>query len=386
MFNSDTVTQLEYQGRTLTLVGTAHVSKKSVEEVEHVIDTLRPDTVCVELDQTRYDNLIDEDRFRKLDIFQIIRQQKALYFLSTLTLSAFQKKLGDKLGVKPGAEMHAAINKAKTLDATLVLADRDIQATLKRTWANLSFWNRSELLSALIAGFFSAHEIEEDQIEQMKDKDTIGEMMKEFAKAMPKLQGPLIDERDRYLMSAVREAPGKNVVAVVGAAHVEGMKKYLNEPVDRAQLSVIPPPTLLSQILKWLIPLVILASFYWGWKEHSNQRLLEMINAWVLPTAVLSGLGTLLSGGKPLTVLCAMISAPITTLHPAIGVGMVVAPVEAWLRKPTVEDCEQIPTAIATFRGVFKNPFTRVLIVAVGSSLGAVIGMWIGTAGVLKLL
>jgi pheromone shutdown protein TraB len=132
--------------------------------------------------------------------------------------------------------------------------------------------------------------------------------------------------------------------------------------------------------------LVILASFYWGWKEHSNQRLLEMINAWVLPTAVLSGLGTLLSGGKPLTVLCAMISAPITTLHPAIGVGMVVAPVEAWLRKPTVEDCEQIPTAIATFRGVFKNPFTRVLIVAVGSSLGAVIGMWIGTAGVLKLL
>jgi pheromone shutdown-related protein TraB len=386
MFNSDTVTQLEYEGRTLTLVGTAHVSRKSVEEVQHVIDTLRPDTVCVELDQTRYDNLIDQDRFRKLDIFQIIKDQKALYFLSTLALSAFQKRLGDKLGVKPGAEMHAAIDKAKELNAHLVLADRDIQATLKRTWASLSFWNRSEMLSALLAGFFSAHEIGEEQIEEMKDKDTLGEMMKEFAKAMPRLQGPLIDERDRYLMCSVREAPGKNVVAVVGAAHVEGMKKYLHEPVDREALKVIPPPSLISQVLKWLIPLVILASFYWGWKSHSNERLLQMINAWVLPTAVLSGLGTLLAGGRLLTVLCAMISAPITTLHPAIGVGMVVAPLEAWLRKPTVEDCERIPTDIATFKGAFRNPFTRVLIVAVGSSIGAVIGMWIGTAGVLKLL
>lgn len=384
--NLPSTTVLQYEGRTLTLVGTAHVSKKSVADVEQVIDALKPDTVCVELDQARYDNLIDEDRFKKLDIFQIIKQKKTLFFLASLTLSAFQKRIGDQLGVKPGAEMHAAIDKAKGIGATLVLADRDIQATLKRTWASLSFWNRTELLGSLIGGFFSAHEIDEAQVEQMKDKDTLGEMMKEFAKAMPRLQQPLIDERDRYLISSVREAPGNNVVAVVGAAHVEGMVKYLHEPVDRPALSVIPPPTLLSRVLQWLIPAVILGAFYWGWKEHSNQRLIEMLYAWVIPTAVLSGVGTLISGGKILTVLSAMVSAPITTLHPAIGVGMITAPVEAWLRKPTVQDCEQIPEAITTLKGAFHNPFTRVLIVALGSSLGAALGMWIGTAWVIKLL
>ncbi len=384
--NLPSATVLQYEGRTLTLVGTAHVSKKSVADVEQVIDALKPDTICVELDQARYDNLIDEDRFKKLDIFQIIKQKKTLFFLASLTLSAFQKRLGDQLGVKPGAEMHAAIDKAKGIGATLVLADRDIQATLKRTWASLSFWNRTELLGSLIGGFFSAHEIDEAQVEQMKDKDTLGEMMKEFAKAMPRLQQPLIDERDRYLISSVREAPGNSVVAIVGAAHVEGMVKYLHEPVDRPALSVIPPPTLLSRVLQWLIPAVILGAFYWGWKEHSNQRLLEMLYAWVIPTAVLSGVGTLISGGKILTVLSAMISAPVTTLHPAIGVGMITAPVEAWLRKPTVQDCEQIPEAITTLKGAFHNPFTRVLIVALGSSLGAALGMWIGTAWVIKLL
>lgn len=382
----ESATQLHHEGRTITLVGTAHVSKKSVQDVEQVIDELRPDCVCVELDQTRYDNLIDEDRFKKLDIFQIIKQQKTLYFLATLTLSAFQKKIGDKLGVKPGAEMRAAIDKAKQQGTRLVLADRDIQATLKRTWRSLSLWNRAELLSSLIAGFFSAHEIEEVQIEQMKDKDTLGEVMHEFARAMPRLQVPMIDERDRYLMASVREAPGQNVVAVVGAAHVEGMKRYLNEPVDREALTVIPPPSLLTQVLKWVIPVAVLGAFYWGWREHSGTRLQEMIFAWVLPTSILGGLGTLLSGGKLLSVLSAVLASPITTLHPAIGVGMIVAPVEAWLRKPTVEDCEQVPEAVTSFRGAFRNPFTRVLIVTLGSSVGAALGMYIGTAWVIKLL
>jgi pheromone shutdown-related protein TraB len=282
--------------------------------------------------------------------------------------------------------MRAAIDKAKQQGTKLVLADRDIQATLKRTWRSLSLWNRAELLSSLIAGFFSAHEIEEEQIEQMKDKDTLGEVMHEFARAMPRLQVPMIDERDRYLMASVREAPGQNVVAVVGAAHVAGMKRYLHEPVDREALAVIPPPSLLTQALKWVIPVAVLGAFYWGWREHSGTRLQEMLFAWVLPTSILGGLGTLLSGGKLLSVLSAVLASPITTLHPAIGVGMIVAPVEAWLRKPTVEDCEQVPEAVTSFRGAFRNPFTRVLIVTLGSSIGAALGMYIGTAWVIKLL
>lgn len=386
MSSPSNVTVIEHDGRTIHLIGTAHVSQKSVEEVARVIDEVRPDTVCVELDQTRYETLLDEDRFRKLDIFQVIKEKKVLYMLATLTLTAYQKRLGDKLGVKPGAEMRRAIEKARDVGAELILADRDIQATLKRSWANLGFWNKIELINAMLFGFFSAGDISEDQVESLKDKDTIGEMMGEFAKAMPRLQVPLIDERDRYLMASIREAPGKTVVAVVGAGHVAGMQRYLQEPVDRAALSMIPGPSLVTRALQWLIPLVILGAFYWGYREHSGERLLEMIFAWVIPTSILGGLGTLIAGGKLLSVVTAIFASPFTTLNPTIGVGMVVAPMEAWLRRPTVADCEQVPEAMSSFRGAFQNPFTRVLIVTLGASLGAALGTYVGTVWVIKLL
>jgi pheromone shutdown-related protein TraB len=386
MQETGNVTRLEYDGREIFVVGTAHVSQRSVDEVRRVISEVKPDSVCVELDKTRYDNLVDEERFRKLDIFQVIKEKKVLYFLATLTLTAYQKRLGDKLGVRPGAEMQAAIEKAKEQGSEVVLADRDIQATLKRSWASLSFWNKIELTNALIAGFFTANEINEEQIEQLKDKDTVSEMMREFAQVMPRLQRPLIDERDRYLIAAVREAPGKKVVAVVGAGHVGGMIGYLNEPVDRQALSLIPPPTLLTQSLKWLIPLTVFAAFFWGWHKHQGAGLLEMVYAWVLPTSVLGALGTLLGGGRPLTILATFLASPITTLNPTIGAGMIAAFVEAWIRRPTVADCEQIPEAIASVRGAYKNPFTRVLIVALGATLGAALGAYVGAAWVIKLL
>jgi pheromone shutdown-related protein TraB len=294
--------------------------------------------------------------------------------------------MGEKLGVKPGAELLAAVKTAEEVGAELVLADRDIQATLKRSWANLSFWNKMRLMNEMIASFFTSNEITEEQIEVLKDKDTINEMMREFAKHMPELQTPLIDERDRYLMSSIQEAPGQKIVAVVGAGHVGGMVGYLGASVDRAALSVIPSPSLLTRSLKWVIPVVILSAFYYGYTKHETEGLTQMLYAWILPNSIGAALLSIVAGARPLTVLTAAVASPITSLNPTIGAGMVAALVEAWQRRPTVEDCEQINDAILSLRGMYKNPFTRVLLVAVGATLGSALGAYVGAAWVVKLL
>jgi pheromone shutdown-related protein TraB len=386
MLSSGTVTRLEHQGREIYLVGTAHVSQKSVEEVEHVIAEVRPDTVCVELDQARHDSLVDESRWRKLDLFQIIRQKKVLYLLANLALSAYQRKIGERMGVKPGAELLAAVKSAKAVGAQLVLADRDIQATLKRTWRRLGFWNKSRLFSGLLAAPFSLEELGEEQIEALKDRDTISEMLDQLATEMPGLKEPLIDERDRYLISSVLDAPGSKVVAVVGAGHVRGMLANLETKVNRADLCVIPPPSALSRAMNWLIPVIILGAFWFGWHKHQSESLLQMVRAWVLPTSIGCGLFTALALAHPLTILAGVLAAPITTLHPLIAAGMVTALVEAWLRRPTVEDCEGVPEAIMKPRVWLKNRVTRVLLVFVLSNIGASIGMFISTTWVLSLL
>ncbi len=380
------VTHLKYEGKDIYLVGTAHVSPKSVEEVERVIEEIRPDSVCVELDAQRLRMLEDDTAWRKLDIFQVIRERRVLFLLSSLALGAYQRKMGEKQGVRPGAELHAGVIAAKRIGAELVLADRDVQATLKRTWANLSLLDRAKITSGLVAAPFSVEEIDAATIEDLKDQDTIGEMMHELAREFPRLKEPLIDERDAYLISSIREATGPKIVGVVGAAHVAGMVRRLAEPVDRAALSVIPPRTLLSRVLVWVIPLIVLGAFYLGYRKSGNAGLEEMLTAWILPHAIGSSLLTLVALGHPLSVVTAFFAAPLTSLNPAVSAGMVVGLVEAYLRKPTVEDCEGLPTAIQSLRGIYGNRATRVLLVFVLSTLGSAIGTWISAPLMAALL
>lgn len=383
--DSGSVTRLEYEGRELYLIGTAHVSQKSVDEVGRVIRELKPDTVCIELDQTRYEVLVDPKRWRKLDIFQVIRERRLLFLLTSLALSSYQRRLGEKLGVRPGAEMLAAVEQARAVGAEVVLADRDIQATLKRTWAALSLWDKAQLIGVLVVSVFAKGEISEEQVEALKDRDAISEMIREFAEVMPRLQRPLIDERDRYLISSIREAPGRSIVGVVGAGHVEGMVRYLSTPVDRDLLSQIPPPSLLSKVVKWIIPAIVVGAFFAGYHQHEVQGLKQMVFAWVLPTSILAGLFSVLAGAKLLTVVATSMASPLTTLNPTIGAGMVAGFVEAWLRRPTVEDCEGL-SSVASLSDWYNNRFARVLLVAFGATIGASLGAYVGAAWLLKLL
>ena len=380
------MTTLEYEGKQIHLVGTAHVSQKSVEEVERVIRELRPDTVCVELDEGRYKMLIDSSAWRELDIFQVIRQKRVLFLLSSLALGAYQRRMGEKLGVNPGAELLAGVRTAEEVGAHVVLADRDVQATLKRTWANLSFWDKLQMTTGLISVPFAVEEIDESKIERLKDKDTIGEMMHELAEQMPRIKKPLIDERDQYLMSMIQDAPGKTIVGVVGAAHVAGMVKCLGQKADLEKLSELPPPSRTVGLLKWVIPLLMLSAFSWGYYKHQGEGLQEMLYAWVLPNAVFAGALTIVALGHPLTVLTAFVASPITSLNPTIGAGMVAGLVEAYLRRPTVEDCEGVQKATQSISAMYKNRVTRVFLVFVLASLGSAMGAWVGLGWVFTLL
>jgi pheromone shutdown-related protein TraB len=382
---SDNVTVLHRGDRVFYLIGTAHISERSVAEVREVIQRVRPDTVCVELDPTRYEAMTDESRWRRLDIFQVIREKKVLFLLANLALSAYQRRLGQTLGVKPGAEMLAAVDEAKAAGAGLVLADRDIQATLKRTWRNLGFREKVTVLGALVEAFLSREQITPEALEALKERDHLSDIMKEFARLMPKVQVPLIDERDRYLMSSVEEAPGRQVVAVVGAGHVEGMVRYFGQPQDRAELSVIPPPSRWAGVVKWVLPTLIFGAFFWGAAQHGSERFADMLRAWVIPTSVMCALLTIVAGAKLLSVVTAALCSPLTTLNPTIGAGMVVGLVEAWLRKPTVADCERVPDDMTSLRGIYRNRFTRVLLVAALSTVGAALGAWVGASWVAKI-
>lgn len=380
------VSRVEHDGKEIFIVGTAHISRRSVEEVRRVIDEVRPDTVCVELDELRYNTLVNGEQWRKLDVFSVVRQKRVLFLLTSLALSSYQRKMGERLGVRPGAELLAAVEEADRIGAELVLADRDVQATLKRTWANLSFWNKARLGSELLVAPFAVNEVDEERIEQLKDHDTISEMMQELANALPGIKEPLIDERDRFLMSKVQEAPGRRIVAVVGAGHVEGMLSHLGQSVDRDALARLPPPSRLVRALKWVIPTIVLLAFSWGYYKHSGEGLQNMLLAWVLPNSICAALLSMLALAHPLTVLTAFVASPITSLNPTIGAGMVAGLVEAWLRRPTVEDCEAVPEAVRSLGSMYRNRVTRVLLVAVAATFGSALGAWIGATWVVTFL
>ena len=382
---SEHVEVLKTNDKTIYLLGTAHVSEASVDEVHSVIDEVKPDTVCVELCQTRYDHLTDEDRWKKLDIFSVIREGKTLLMLANLAIGAYQRRIGNELGVKPGAELLAAAKKAEEIGAEMVLVDRDIRVTLKRTWANLGFFQKMNLLGAIMGSMVTQEEVDEKTIEDLKEKAHLSEMMDEFAKALPAVKEPLIDERDTFMMKKIEDSPGERIVAVVGAGHVRGMTQKFGKGSEEEfeRISALPDKRSWVGLLKWVIPVAIVTLFIIGIREHQGETWEEMVWGWVLPNVVGASVLTAFAGARPLSIICAGISSPITSLIPAIGAGMVVGFVEAWLRKPTIKDAESINEDVQSLGGLYRNNFTRVLLVAVMANLGSAIGGWMGTAFVL---
>ncbi len=376
----DSVTTVEVNNKTIYLLGTAHVSKESVEDVKNTISTVNPESVCVELCESRHKAIVEKNNWQKMNIFKVVKQKKALFLLTQLIMSSFYKKLGDKLDIKPGAEMIEGINQAKERDLDLVLADRNIEITLKRVWGFLSFWQKMKMLSHLLAGFFINEDIDEEMIEDMKKQDQLENALNTFAETFPQVKSKLIDERDIYLAQKIRNAPGDTVVAVVGAGHVPGIVEHIQEEQSLDAICEIPPRSITPKIVAWAIPLGILGLFAYGFMNGKTGVAVDSVWIWILVNSIACAIGAAIAFGHPLTVFTAFIAAPLTSLNPMIAAGMVTGLVQAMIKKPTVSDFEKLPTMISSTKGFWMNPVTRILLVVLLSNLGSAIGTFTATS------
>ncbi len=385
MENSSNTHWLTYEEKVIVLVGTAHVSRESADLVEKVIQEERPDTVCVELCQSRYQSLTKKDQWQNTNLLKVIREKKAFLLLSNLMLAYFQKKIGKKLDIKPGEEMIRAIGAAKSIDAHIHLADRDIRTTLSRTWRLMGLWTKMKLLVQFIASVGDLDDIKEEDIEKMKNKDVLETLLSEIGESFPEIRRILIDERDRYLAHKIRTAPGDKIVAVVGAGHVPGIEKYWDQPIDLGALEKLPPKGKWTIYLKWGIPALILLLIVAGFFTAGAHTGTHMIKWWVLANAVLAGLGAAAALGHPVTVLSAVFASPVTSLNPMIAAGWVSGVVEAFIGKPKVRDFERLPEDISSLKGFWKNKITRILMVVVFTNIGSSLGTFVAIPLMVKV-
>ena len=374
--------------REIILVGTAHVSQKSVDLVRRIIEHEKPACVCIELDEKRYNSLASKKRWQTLDLKEIIRRKQLSTLLMNLILASYQKRLGDQLGVKPGMELLEAANTAKKLDIPIGLVDRDVRITMRRAWKKTSFYKKGYLLANLLASLFDNTEISEEKLTELKDTDALTELMNELGEALPELKQVLIDERDIFLAEKIKKTQGEKIVAVVGAGHVAGIKKIMTEDHSRqmTEINSIPPVSPVWKFLGWSIPVVIISSIVLiGWTKGSTVAG-ENVTYWILANAIPSALGALIAFGHPLTILAAFLGAPITSLTPIIGAGYVCAFVQVMTRPPVVMEFEQVLGDMATVKGWWKNKLLRVLLCFMLPGFGSLIGTWIGGFEILKNL
>lgn len=382
---------LNLNGRIITLIGTAHVSAESITEVESTIKELKPDCVAIELDEKRADSIKNIDNYRQIDIIQVLKRKEGFLLLANLILASFQRRMGKNVGVQPGEEMLAGIKVAEELNIPTVMADRPIQATLKRAWAKNGFWGKCKLFSTLLATAFSKEEYSAEQIEDIKNQNEMDSMMNELADYLPVVKTVLIDERNEYLATKIWNATGNNIVAILGAGHLDGVVEYLqklskNEIAPNLdELNIIPNKSPVGKIVGWLIPCAIVALIVSGFIYGGSKLGSKMILSWVLWNGISAAFLTLIAAGHPLTIIAAFVSAPITSLCPFIGCGFVTAIVQALVCKPKVRDIETIQDEVS-FKGFYKNRILRVLLVFVLSSLGSSLATFISGADIIGKL
>jgi len=371
---------LELGGRRFFLVGTAHISQQSVDLVREVIERERPDCVCVELDEQRYAALAQEKTFQTQDLREIIRTKQLAALLINLLLASYQKRLGMKLGVTPGKELLEATRAAQENDIPIALCDRDVRITLRRAWAAISFWHKLQLASGVLASAFEDTEISEEELARIRQQDVLSELMRELGEAMPRLKTSLIDERDTYLAQKIHDAPGQKIVAVVGAGHIEGMSRAMEEEttVDLSEIETIAPVSPLWKWVAWAIPALIVGSIVWIGVSQGFVQAGENARYWFFANAIPSAIGGLLALAHPLTTLAAFFAAPLTSLTPVIGAGYVAAFVQTWFAPPTVHEIQTVGEDIATAKGWWTNRLLRILLVFLLTTLGSVIGTWVG--------
>ena len=384
----DDVHVITHLDRTILLIGTAHVSQHSVDLVTEVIENERPDCVCIELDDKRFQALQDEKRWQKLDLKAIIRKKQLSTLMVSLMMASYQKKLGENLGVAPGAELLAAARCAERLDIPISLCDRDIRITLRRAWKSTSLFKKGYLLASLFAGLFDTEEIDEKRLEELKKQDVLTELMAEMGESLPDMKKVLIDERDIYLAEKIKATPGKHLVAVVGAGHVNGILERFS--IDNSsvlgRIETIPPVSRGWKTAGWLIPLIIISSIAIIGLQKGAAVAGDNIIYWILANGIPASIGAILALAHPATIISAFAAAPVTSLTPVIGAGYVTAFVQVMTQPPVVREFESVSEDIGRLKGWWQNKLLRVFLVFFLTGFGSAIGTYIGGYEIIRTL
>jgi len=426
--SSEPIIELKSGPHRVTLLGTAHVSKTSADKVRELIENGDYDCIAIELCESRHRSLVDPDAIAKMDLFQVIRQGKASMVAANLALGAFQQRMAEELDIKPGAEMRAAIELAESKQLNLELIDREIAVTLKRVYHNVPWWQRMNIVAGLLSSVVTRQKVSEEEIEKLKEGDMLESVFSQFAEEAESIYRPLVDERDQYMAASIqqltRNTRYQHMLAVVGAGHLAGMRAYLlntgqweivsdiEKPVRQddskedgatsadkpsyklkrdkkvseliathpesliSQLMLLPKPSQWIRFIPWLIVALVFVGFALGFSRNSDLGW-KLVVEWVVLNGGLAAIGTVIAFGHPLTVLVAFLAAPLTSLNPTIGAGMVTGAMELYLRKPTVQDFSSLRTDTARWQGWWQNRVTRVLLVFIFSTLGSAAGTYL---------
>ena len=374
---------LHINDKEIYILGTAHVSKISKEEVLKTIDENAFDTICIELDQRRYNSLNNPKKWEETNIIDVIKKKQTGFLLANLILSSYQKRIASKINSQSGIEMITAIKEAKEKNIHLELIDRDIQTTFSRIYQKHNLWQKAKLIVSLISAIFDDEEINDKDIEALKQEDILDMALKDIEKAFPIVSEVLIDERNKILAQNIKKAPGKKILAIVGAAHIPGILKYITEDIDITEINnkVIKPKS--SKIKGWIIPALIISMIAITCFKNFDQAKNQML-VWLIVNGGLSALGALIAFAHPLSVITAFIAAPITSLNPLLAAGWFAGIMEAYLRKPKVSDLQNIDEAANSLKGLYQNRFTHVLIVVILANIGSSIGTFIAGLDIFK--
>ncbi len=371
-------------GSIIHLVGTAHVSKNSAEEVKEIIEKENPDRVCIELDDGRMKSKKKDSSYENMDIKKIFKEGKGFLLLANTALASFQRRMGQQTGSDPGAEILGAAKIAEEKGIPVSLCDREIQITFRRAWAKSSLWNKLKLLATLISASFSNEKISEEELEELKNEETLESMMKEVAKELPSVKEVLIDERDRYLATSIYTSEGKTKVAVIGAGHTQGIIKTLEKlekgeiGTDTSDIIEIPKPGKGGKIAQWIVPTLIVALVVVGIFTSGWDKGLKAFLYWVLANSSCTFVFTLIGGASILTCLLSGLTAPFFVLNPVLGVGLFAGIWQATFKAPKVKDFENLNNDALTFKGWYKNRILKCLVAFVMSSLGSIFGSLVG--------
>jgi len=363
----------------IRIVGTAHVSARSIEEVREAIETFHPDIVAVELDSARYAAM--KKLGKDPTVSEVLEVRNFNELLIQWLLAYLQRKIGFDVGVEPGAEMKAAIAEAEARGIPIGLVDRDIRVTLLRFWNSLGFLEKCRMFWALIVSIVEIDRGEEIDIEALKDQDVIDIVMEEFRRFSPNGARALIDERDAFIAHQLvllkAQRPQGKILAVIGAGHRKGISKYLENPATLPPFDTLtrePRPYPWAKVFGFTVTFLfffLLAAIAFsgvGWTV-----LLYAFLFWVIIHGVLSALFVLLAGGHPYSAATCFGVAWMTSLNPMLHAGWIGAYVEARVRRPPISDFRKIYET-ESLSDMAQIPLFKVVLVAALGNLGSILG------------